>query len=226
MKKQHALSLLLFLGLPAVQGQAATPAAPAQPAEKQPMGFFITSVNMGDGANLGGLSGADAHCQKLANAVGSKRTWHAYLSTQATADAPAVNARDRIGKGPWYNVNGYLMASSVDDLHYNNAALGSEYSLSEKGERIQSRALGDKLGQHDILTGTRMDGTAFPPGTDATCRNWTSNDKGIAMLGHHDRRNFAALGASWNSAHPSNGCSAKDLEATAGDGLFYCFAID
>lgn len=190
------------------------------------MGFFITSVNMGDGANLGGLKGADAHCQKLAEAVGSKRTWHAYLSTQATASAPAVNARDRIGKGPWYNANGFRMATDLDDLHYNNVAFGSEYSLSEKGERIQSRALGDKLGQHDILTGSKLDGTAFDVPTDTTCRNWTSNDQGAAILGHHDRRNFATLGGSWNSSHLSSGCSTKALESTAGDGLFYCFAID
>ena len=190
------------------------------------MSFFITSVNMGDGANLGGLKGADAHCQKLAEAVGSKRTWHAYLSTQSTANAPAINARDRIGKGPWYNVNGFRMATDLDDLHYNNVALGSEYSLSEKGERIQSRALGDKLGQHDMLTGSKLDGTAFSGPADTTCHNWTSNDQGAAVLGHHDRRNFATIGGSWNSAHLSSGCSTKALESTAGDGLFYCFAID
>ncbi len=198
----------------------------AQETEQPEMGFFVTSVNMGDGANLGGLAGADAHCQSLAEAVGSNRTWAAYLSTQAKNGQPAVNARDRIGSGPWYNVNGHLMASNLDDLHYNNASLNRLYSLSEKGEVIMSRSLGDPIGQHDILTGSNLDGTAISGDADATCNNWTSNDDGAAMLGHHDRLNFSTIGGSWNSAHLSRGCSPEDLDATAGNGLFYCFATD
>lgn len=198
-----------------------------QAQDEQPeMGFFVTSVNMGDGANLGGLEGADAHCQALAEAVGSTRTWAAYLSTQARNGEPAVNARDRIGTGPWHNVNGHVMANNLDDLHYNNASLNRLYSLSEKGEVIMSRSLGDPIGQHDVLTGTNLDGTAISSDTDATCSNWTSNGEGAAMLGHHDRLNFTTIGGSWNSAHLSRGCSAEALEATAGDGLFYCFATD
>jgi hypothetical protein len=223
--KQRVLFLSVLV-LAVSQAEAQAPVTSDKPAVKPPMGFFITSANMGDGGNLGGLKGADAHCQKLAEVVGSKRTWRAYLSTQATADTTAINAHDRIGKGPWHNANGYLMASSVDDLHYNNAAFGTEFSLTEKGDKVLSRAMGDAKGQHDILSGSNMDGTAIASDKDATCSNWTSNDKGAAMVGHHDRRNFAVLGASWNSVHLSRSCSAKDLEATGGEGLFYCFAID
>lgn len=198
-----------------------------QAQDEQPeMGFFVTSVNMGDGANLGGLEGADTHCQSLAEAVGSSKTWAAYLSTQAEGRQPAVNARDRIGSGPWHNVNGHLMASSIDDLHYNNASLNRLYSLAETGAVIMSRSLGDPIGQHDVLTGSNMDGTAISADADATCSNWTSNDGGAAMLGHADRLNFSTIGGSWNSSHLSRGCSDEALDATAGDGLFYCFAID
>lgn len=190
------------------------------------MGFFVTSVNMGEGANLGGLEGADAHCQELAEAVGSNRTWAAYLSTQARNGQPAVNARDRIGTGPWHNVNGHLMATNIDDLHYNNASLNRLYSLAENGSVIMSRSLGDPIGQHDVLTGSNLDGTAVAGTADATCNNWTSDGEGAAMLGHADRLNFSTIGGSWNSAHLSQGCSPEALEATAGDGLFYCFAVD
>lgn len=194
---------------------------------QEEMGFFITSVGLGNGADLGGLEGADAHCQALAEAVGAgNRTWRAYLSTQANGDEPAVNAHERIGEGPWHNADGLLMAEDVDDLHYNNANFRYEYALDERGERVNSGAMGDSPNHHDILTGTRMDGTAFPPGEDRTCGNWTSGGEGSAWIGHHDRFTFDTPGSSWNSVHPSQGCSQEDLEATGGGGLFYCFAID
>lgn len=196
--------------------------------EKQEMGFFITSAGTGDGANLGGLTGADAHCQALAEAAGSKgRTWRAYLSTTASGGKPAVNARDRIGKGPWYNTKGDMIASDVDDLHYNNANINYEMALNEKGGTINSGALGDKPTQHDILTGTKLDGTAYDGGEDTTCGNWTSNSKGgSARVGHSDRFRFKTPGSPWNSAHPSRGCGQADLEGTGGAGMFYCFAAD
>ncbi len=206
---------------------AALPAlAQAQEAEEpEPLGFFITSVGPGSGGDLGGLEGADAHCQSLAEAVGAgERVWRAYLSTQATADGAAVNARDRIGEGPWANAEGLIVATDVDDLHYNNAAINYEHALNERGERVNSGAMGDQPNMHDILTGTRMDGTAFRPGEDRTCSNWTSGGEGSAMVGHHDRFRFTTPGSSWNSAHPSRGCSQEELVATGGGGLFYCFA--
>lgn len=198
----------------------------AQDQEQQPLGFFITSVGLGNGADLGGLEGADAHCQALAQAVGAgDRTWRAYLSTQASGGRPAVNARDRIGQGPWYNAEGLRMAANVADLHYNNAAFGYEHSLTERGEHVNSSAMGDSPNTHDILTGTQLDGTAFPPGEDRTCNNWTSSGEGSAMLGHHDRFSFSTPGSPWNQAHPSQGCGQEQLVATGGAGLFYCFAI-
>lgn len=201
--------------------------SPAEEEPKPEMGFFVTSVNMGDGANLGGLEGADAHCQSLAEAANAgHRTWRAYLSTQATADTEAVNARDRIGVGPWHNANGHQIASNLDSLHYDNSAITREYALSEKGGHIHSRAYGDERAEHDILTGSNMDGTAIDSDKDMTCSNWTSNDEGSAMLGHHDRSRYKVLGSSWNSVHPSRGCSPEALNATAGAGLFYCFAAD
>jgi len=194
--------------------------------EKPEMSFFVTSKGVGDGANLGGLEGADRHCQALAGAVGSKRTWRAYLSTQPADGKPAVNARDRIGRGPWYNANGRLMATDVDDLHYNNANINYKYALTEKGYTVKSRALGDSSTEHDILTGTRMDGTAYPAGEDFTCSNWTSNSKGKARVGHSDRYTRETPGSSWNSTHDSRGCSQEALVSTGGAGLFYCFAAD
>ena len=192
-----------------------------------PMGFFITSEGPGDGANLGGLEGADAHCQALAEDAGAgDRTWRAYLSTQATDTEPAVHARDRIGDGPWANANGLQIAADVDDLHYNNANIRYEYALDERGETVSSGALGDPVTRHDILTGTGLDGTAFPPGEDRTCDNWTSSGEGSAMVGHHDRFSFDTPGSPWNTSHPSRGCSQESLEATGGAGLFYCFAVD
>jgi hypothetical protein len=187
------------------------------------MSFFITSTGPGNGANLGGLAGADTHCQQLAHAAGAGgRTWAAYLSTMATDGKPAVNARDRIGSGPWLNAKGVQVASSVADLHSDNNKLSKEASLTEKGEMVNGR--GDSPNRHDILTGSQADGAAFPAGTDTTCGNWTSSGEGAAQVGHHDRVGGGASPTSWNSAHASRGCSQENLRSTGGDGLFYCFA--
>jgi len=216
---------LTILVLGALLLTASIQVAAQQNEEPQPMGFFITSVSSGNGGDLGGLEGADAHCQALAEAVGAgDRTWRAYLSTQAAGGSPAVNARDRIGAGPWANSEGVIIASDVDDLHYNNANIRYEYALNERGERVNSGALGDSPSWHDVLTGTQLDGTAFPPGEDRTCSNWTSSGDGSAMVGHHDRFRFTTPGSPWNMAHPSRSCSQEALVATGGNGLFYCFA--
>jgi hypothetical protein len=192
-------------------------------AQNQPISFFITSVGTGDGANLGGLKGADAHCQKLAATAGAGgRTWRAYLSTSAAAGQPAVNARDRIGPGPWYNAKGVLIAQNVAELHGENK-LTKETQLNEKGEVVNGR--GDTPNRHDILTGSQLDGTAFADGADHTCANWTSNSTGSAQVGHHDRQGGGANPTSWNNAHASKGCSQENLRATGGDALFYCFAV-
>ncbi len=196
-----------------------------QEQESEPMGFFITSVGPGNGADLGGLEGADAHCQTLAAAVGAgDRTWRAYLSAQATGGQRAVNARDRIGDGPWANAEGLIIATDVDELHYNNSNIRYEFALNERGERVNSGASGDEPSMHDVLTGSQLDGTAFPAGEDSTCGNWTSSGEGSAMVGHHDRFRFTTPGSPWNMAHPSRGCSQEDLVGTGGNGLFYCFA--
>ena len=193
----------------------------------EPMTFFVTSVGGGDGANLGGLEGADNHCQTLAEAVGAgDRTWRAYLSAQATDGQPAVNARDRIGSGPWHNADGLIIATNVESLHYDNSNIRYEYALNERGETVNSGGMGDSPNMHDVLTGTRMDGTAFPAGEDQTCSNWTSNGDGTAMLGHHDRITRTTPGGSWNAAHPSRGCSQDALVQTGGAGLYYCFAAN
>ncbi len=190
--------------------------------QENEMSFFVTSRGPGDGTNLGGLAGADAHCELLASAVGAGgMTWRAYLSTQG---AGAVNARDRIGSGPWHNAKGVQIAGSVDELHYSNAALTKETQLDENGEMTNGR--GDDPNQHDILTGSQLDGTAFTDGEDHTCSNWTSNGQGSAQVGHHDRTGGGAVPSSWNSAHGSRGCGQADLVATGGVGKFYCFAID
>jgi len=202
-------------------------APPDAPGSDEPMTFFITIVGLGNGGALGGLEGADNHCRTLAEAVGAgDRTWRAYLSTQASGGQPAVNARDRIGSGPWHNANGLLIASNLESLHYDNSNIRYEYALNERGETVNSGAMGDSPNHHDILTGTRMDGTAFPPGEDRTCNNWTSSAEGTAMLGHHDRYTRTTPGGSWNSAHPSAGCSQENLVQTGGAGLFYCFAAN
>jgi hypothetical protein len=195
-------------------------------AAPQPMSFFVTSTGGGDGANLGGLNGADALCQRLATAAGSMKTYHAYLSTQGPG---AVNARDRIGTGPWYNAKNQIIAANVAELHgdtLEQARLGNRINkisaLDEKGE--MQKGIGDTPNQHDILTGSQPDGRAFTDAADHTCKNWTSNSDGIAMLGHLDR--LGGGNASWNSVHPSNGCSQQNLISTGGAGLLYCFGIN
>ncbi len=190
-----------------------------------PMGFFITSVGMGKGGNLGGLAGADAFCAKMATAGGSNgRTWRAYLSTQPKGKR-GISARDRIGSGPWYNARGELIATNVDQLHL-NPNITKRTALDEKGNCVNGR--GDKPNRHDILTGSKRDGTAYFPWEkgDHTCSDWTSSvdGKGSASVGHHDRHGGGNL--SWNSTHPSRGCSQKNLQRTGGAGLLYCFAAD
>jgi hypothetical protein len=195
----------------------------AQASDDPPMGFFVTSVGMGDGANLGGLEGADAHCTKLAEAAGSEgRTWRAYLSTQEEGKR-GVSARHRIGPGPWYNAKGELIAVDLDQLHIMpNIYLRT--ALDENGNRVMGRY--DERNEHDILTGTMADGMAYFPWQegDKTCANWTSNDAGSATVGHHDRHGGG--NTSWNAAHNSRGCSQEALRGTGGNGYFYCFAAD
>ena len=192
------------------------------------MSFFVTSVGVGKGADLGGIAGGDKHCQELGQAAGAgAKTWHAYLSTQGDG---AVNARDRIGKGPWANAKGVVVATSVDDLHSANNKLSKQNNLSEKGEVINGR--GDTPNRHDILTGSTADGKAFPADKDMTCKNYTSSTQGSVMLGHNDRQGLTddPVAKSWNSSHPSRGaqggCSQADLRSTGGDGLLYCFAAN
>jgi hypothetical protein len=204
--------------------------APAQ-AQSADTSFFLTSNGIGNGGNLGGLAGADNHCQTLAQAAGAgAKTWRAYLSTQAADGAPAVNARDRIGKGPWKNAKGTVVAKDVADLHSANNNLTKQTALSEKGEVINGR--GDSPNRHDVLTGSQADGTAFAAGEDRTCKNWTSSTQGAAMVGHSDRLGLRDDDASksWNTSHPSRGpdggCSQADLKSTGGDGLMYCFATN
>ena len=215
-----------LLALAATSGMALTMVTlQAQDDEPPEMGVFITSVGLGDGGNLGGLEGADAHCQQLAaNAGLGYRSWHAYLSTQGAA---AVNARDRIGEGPWANANGLVMATSVDNLHFDNSNFNWTFMLDENGNQFASRIDGDPdFTEHDVLTGTQIDGTAFPDGSDMTCSNWTSNDEGSARVGHADRYSFTTPGSPWNSSHGTPGCTQENLVAVGGAGLFYCFAID
>jgi hypothetical protein len=201
--------------------------APAQ-AQQSAMTFFITSNGPGKGGDLGGLAGADAHCAQLAQAAGTTgKTWRAYLSTQG---ANTVNAKDRIGRGPWQNAKGTVIAKSVADLHSDANTINKQNGLSEKGDMINAR--GDTPNRHDILTGSQPDGTAFAAGDDRTCNNWTSSTNGAAMVGHHDRQGLRddAPSKSWNSSHPSRGpgggCAAADFKSTGGDGLFYCFATN
>lgn len=200
-----------------------------QPAGPAGMSFFITSAGPGKGGDFGGLEGADRHCQALAQAAGAgQRVWRAYLSTQSSAlnDPNFVNARDRIGTGPWQNAKGVLVARNIDELHSASANLTKETALDERGQMVNGRT--EKPNKHDILTGSRPDGTAYPPGYgDLTCGNWTKGGKdGSAMVGHHDRAGpiAASWAVSWNSAHPSRGCDPESLRGTGGDGLIYCFA--
>lgn len=184
------------------------------------MTFFVTSVGRGFGANLGGLAGADAHCRRLAEAVGhGARQWRAYLSAPGADSGAPVHARDRIGRGPWVNAKGVQIAASVEELHSDAVPLNRETALTEKGAEV-----GDN--RHDILTGSNPDGTLVTDGSDATCRGWTSHDTGRAMVGHHNRYGGGVRGTSWNSAHLSRGCSQLALRASLSAGLIYCFAAD
>ena len=218
--------------------EAQTPAEKAPPANpqgvpqslamggaKSVMKFFVTSRGSGKGGDLGGLAGADAHCQALAKAEGAgDHTWRAYLSATATAAGPAVNARDRIGKGPWYNAEGTLVAADLVQLHGGETLIAKETAVTERLDPING--VGDTPNKHDILTGSQPDGTAFRGNEDLTCRNWTSSGMGRAQVGHHDRKGLGQGVNSWNSVHASRGCSQQDLEGTGGAGLFYCFAVD
>jgi hypothetical protein len=206
---------LLGLGLAAGQAQQAG------------MTFFVSSVGGGKGGDLGGLDGADAHCAALAKAAGATATaWHAYLSTTAPGGAPGVNARDRIGKGPWVNAKGVTVAKSVEDLHSDANNINKQTALTEKGETVPGR--GDPVNTHDILTGSDPQGLYSTAGGDTTCGNWTKSVDGSAIVGHHDRQGLqpSRQSNSWNSAHGSRGCSPDQLKASGGAGLIYCFAVN
>jgi hypothetical protein len=225
MKCTVIVASVVFVSLGSTTGQAQAPQSPN-------MTFFVTSAGLGKGADLGGLEGADRQCQALAEGAGAgSKTWRAYLSTQAAAgNTQAINARDRIGHGPWQNFKGDVVAQSVDDLHSDNNKLGMPISLTERGTMIAG--VGYTPNYHDALTGSQTDGRAFPPGDDKTCHNWTSSTQGVAMVGHVDRKGLRddAASKSWNSSHPSRGpdggCSQNDLRSTGGNGLFYCFAAN
>ena len=194
-------------------------------AQDAKMSFFLVSEGPGNGADLGGLEGADRHCQMLAESAGAgSKTWRAYLSATASGNQAAVNARDRIGSGPWYNFAGVRVAQDVDNLHSEDNTLTKRTVLNEKGEMTNGR--GDTPNRHDILTGSQLDGTASPGEEDTTCGNWTSRGDGSARVGHFDRTGGGQNPTSWNSAHGSRGCSQANLRGTGGDGLYYCFAID
>jgi hypothetical protein len=241
MKRMILVSAVLVLvnacneneNTPTMNKAQASPQASKEQPVTGPMSFFVTSTGGGDGANFGGLEGADEHCQDLASDAGAgDKTWHAYLSTSGRLDTAnpenntaSVHARERIGTGPWFNAKGVLIARDVEQLHSNNN-INKQTALNEKGEVINGR--GDKPNEHDILTGSRTDGTAFSPLTDLTCKNWTSNEEGAAAVGHHDLNgpvpdNWAK---SWNFSHFSRGCSQEALKSSGGAGLLYCFAID
>ena len=219
MSSRIVLAIVFALALLSCFGGAAH-------AQQSDMTFFVTSTGSGKGADLGGLAGADKQCQMLAQAAGAGgKTWHAYLSTQGPG---AVNARDRIGSGPWQNAKGTVVAKSLAELHGTNN-ISKQTALTEKGEMVNGR--GDTPNMHDILTGSQPDGTAFAGAEDRTCGNWTKSTQGSAMVGHHDRQGLRDDDASksWNSSHPSRGpdggCSQNDLKSTGGNGFFYCFAI-
>ncbi len=227
-----AISAVALLAASGAQAQQqAAPAAPPPLPQAPAMTFFVTGAGPGKGADLGGIEGADRHCQTLAERHGAGgKTWRAYLSTQAADGKPAVNARDRVGKGPWQNFKGTVVATSLDDLHSDNNKLSFDNSLSERGLIIPGAGFAPN--RHDVLTGSSPEGNAFPAGDDRTCRNWSSSTQGAAMVGHIDRKGLRddAASRSWNASHPSRGpdggCSAADLRGTGGDGLFYCFAAN
>jgi len=222
--KLSVLTALAIASLGLSAGSYAQQAGAKKGDAAKKMSFFVTSTGVGKGADLGGLAGADKHCQSLAQAAGAgKRTWHAYLSTTEAGKAKAVNARDRIGRGPWYNARGELIAKNVDELH-ESPNLTKQTALTEKGEIVNGR--GDRPNMHDILTGSDSQGRAFPPGIDTTCGNWTRSGDGSAQLGHSDRLGLRddVAAKSWNHTHPSIGCSQDALRRTGGAGLLYCFA--
>lgn len=219
--------LALFTALVAPFAWSGVAQAQTPPPQFPNMTFFITSTSGPDGANFGGIEGADKHCQALATKAGAGgKTWRAYLSTQAEGGKPAIDARDRIGKGPWVNSEGEEIAASVDELHSDKNKIGVEIGRSENGRRIPGRLF--VVNQHDILTGSTAEGRALPPEKDMTCGNWTKNGEGSAMVGHHDRMGLRddALAKSWNASHPSRGCSAAALKSSGGAGLLYCFAAN
>ena len=217
----------VLTGLIAAAAITSSIAIAQQPPPPQPMSFFVSSVGKGSGANVGGLAGADAHCQSLAAASGRGAvTWHAYLSTQG---AGAVNARDRIGNGPWFNQRGQRVAQNIAELHGDTIeqarlgnALGKQFSITEKGATVNG--IGDTPNQHDILTGSQPDGRGYTDGADHTCGNWTSSGTGTAQLGHSDKQGGG--NSSWNSTHPSRGCSSANLVSTGGAGFLYCFVVN
>jgi hypothetical protein len=214
-----AAALLLAFGAQAQEKKAAKAGA------KGPMSFFVTSTGKGNGADLGGLEGADAHCNALAQAAGSKQTnWKAYLSTSLPGGDAGVNARERVGKGPWYNAKGVMVAKNVNDLHSDQAKITKATALDEKGQPIKGR--GETPNEHDILTGSDPRGMYSTAGGDTTCGNWTKSGDGSAIVGHHDRAGLKDTRhmKSWNSSHGSRGCSQDQLKASGGAGLFYCFA--
>jgi len=222
---------LHWMSLAAASSMALIGCASGPSGSSNPMTFFVTSVGTGKGGDLGGLAGADAHCQALATAAGAgDREWRAYLSTQSPMwnQPGAVDARDRIGKGPWRNAKGVVVARDLDELHSAVNNITKDTALDERGNSVNGRT--DKPIKHDILTGSRPDGTAFagPPNPDMTCGNWTKSGKdGSAMTGHHDRGSVvvSSWGTSWNSSHPTVGCDMESIRSTGGEGLFYCFAV-
>jgi hypothetical protein len=226
MRKQYGLTLLAAM---TVAGLGAAGIVQAQMANPMAAGttFFVTSVGKGDGANLGGLDGADAHCAALAKAAGAKATtWKAYLSTTGQGGDAGVNARDRIGKGPWRNSKGVVIATNVNDLHSASNKVNKQNALTEKGEMVKGR--GDTPNEHDILTGSDPQGMYSTAGGDTTCGNWTKNNEGSAIVGHHDLQGLkdSRHMKSWNSSHGSRGCSQDQLKASGGAGLIYCFAAN
>ena len=215
-----------WIALGCLAGAATLIACASSPSPQNPMTFFVTSANPGKGADLGGLAGADKYCKALATAVGAgEKDWRAYLSTDASSGTSPVNARDRIGKGPWKNARGVVVANSVDELHGANG-LTKQTALTEKGEVINGR--GDTPNQHDMLTGSTPEGRVATGDKNLTCGNWTQSGEGSAVVGHHDRTGLDEQppAKSWNSSHPSRGCSPDALKATGGAGLFYCFAAN
>jgi hypothetical protein len=225
MHKTFKLSVLVMAVAPLILSGELRAQQP--PPQFPNMTFFITSTSGPDGANFGGLEGADRHCQALAAKAGAGgKTWRAYLSQQAIGGAKAINARDRIGNGPWVNTKGVQIAASVDDLHSANNKINEETGTSENGRRIPGRFY--VVNQHDVLTGSTADGRAHPPEKDLTCGNWTKGGEGSAFVGHHDRMGLRddAPSKSWNASHPSRGCSAAALKSSGGAGLLYCFAAN